>query len=461
MSRLTPPEGHHRAPAAPAPAAAGGPAPGLVARHIDKQQAHQAERDQPALQVLRDDQREEEHEVVQTRIAVYLRDVKVSRRALRPDGTSLPRKGGGQRGAVSRLSRNSLRRFRFTLHNVRGLDFALHLTYPQRFPNDGAAVKRHWKAMREWLVRQGIGGIWALEFQACGGPHFMLLLIGRLEKEAVAARWAAIVGSGTAAHGRAGTRIERVRNPHAIRNYLLKSVDHPQKQVPACYESVGRLWGCFGGVRAEPVQLLEGSRADLAPVVRSLRNLETAERRRRAREGRGGRRGAIPLRDNGVGGWTAHGLAPAAGRCLERLAPQLLNQALAQARPGRSSRKGGAKRNGGGPASLGRIRPPRPADWELLEPWLLEQGRRLERALAGRRPARSPQRGRAHAAIRLPGLLADRPRCAVNRLTARTGAGAGWLPRAGRPPPAPGVRAPRQANRGPFRHPAGACQWRY
>jgi hypothetical protein len=266
----------------------------------------------------------------------------------------------------------------------------------------------------------------------------MVLLDGRLDIPKVSRRWAAIASGGDPGHLRSGTRVERVRNAAATVNYMVKKVDDPQKRVQEQYQNVGKLWGAFGGVKAEPVRTLQGSREELAPLVRGLRHLENSRRRCRAL---GSGKPVPTLRDNGVGGWTAHGLAPAAGRCLERLAPQLLNQALAQPRTSRSSLKGGPKRNGGGPSAHGRIRPPRLADWELLEPWLLAQGRCLEAVITARCPARPRQRDLADGPCGLPGLRVDRLRSAVNRLTARAGGGATWLPRAGRPPPELGVRS--------------------
>ncbi|HTE20643.1 MAG TPA: hypothetical protein VK689_19925, partial [Armatimonadota bacterium] len=199
----------------------------------------------------------------------------------------------------------------FAARNLEGLTTLLHLTYPAVFPRDGEVVKRHWARLREWLADQGLGGLWLLEFQARGAPHFMLFLNGRVDRDAVAARWDRIVGSGDPEHRGTGTRVERTRKPYAAAAYAVKFCEkHAQKQVPADYRSVGRMWGTFGGVRVRPHETLAGPTDQMAPAVRTLRKLEDARRRKQ-----GWRR----HRDNGVAGWTGYDRAPAALWCLERL----------------------------------------------------------------------------------------------------------------------------------------------
>lgn len=389
-----------------------GPAPsgpGLVARRIDTQEAATHLQAQPDPQHPGDGEREIDGGAAwEIRVERFRQDVAVHRKLLHADGTPRPRPGGGRRGAIQSFSPAAARRLRFLLRNAGRLPYLLHLTYPAAFPTDGARVKRDWRLLREWLGRQGRGGVWVLEFQARRGPHFMVLLDGPVAKDAVSARWAAVVGSGDPAHLRSGTRVERVRNPAATIEYMLKKPGDTQKQIPPGYGSVGKLWGRFGGVHAEPVEVLEGSREELAPVVRSLRKLETSERRKRARGKTGNGPGkARPLRDNGVSGWTALGLGPAAGRCLERLAPWLLNVRLTS--PGRLTLRGrhaSARRHRPAAEPVlyeGRLRRPMRADWELLEEWMQVQARRW-----AVRPSR--WRGRrslpdqAVEAGRLPGL---------------------------------------------------------
>jgi hypothetical protein len=62
--------------------------------------------------------------------------------------------------------------------------------------------------------------------------------------------------------------------------YVLKyATKMQQKDVPDGYENVGRFWSLFGGVKVESLQVLEGARAAVAPVVRLVRNASAARRR--------------------------------------------------------------------------------------------------------------------------------------------------------------------------------------
>ncbi|HTE20833.1 MAG TPA: hypothetical protein VK689_20905, partial [Armatimonadota bacterium] len=194
-----------------------------------------------------------------TTLEFYPRDYRVRRQQTPLPGSPSARRGGGPRGAVTGLSAAAARNLQFEARNLEGLTTLLHLTYPAVFPRDGEVVKRHWARLREWLTDQGVGGLWLLEFQARGAPHFMLFLNGRVDRDAVAARWDRIVGSGDPEHRGTGTRVERTRKPYAAAAYAVKFCEkHAQKQVPPDYRSVGRMWGTFGGVRVRPHETLEG-----------------------------------------------------------------------------------------------------------------------------------------------------------------------------------------------------------
>jgi hypothetical protein len=180
-------------------------------------------------------------------------------------------------------------------HKVRNLSeplpVLLTLTYPLEFPADGRKVKRDWRCMRKWLTRRGRGGLMVVEFQERGAPHLHVYINGRVDKDAVREAWWEIVGSGDANHRKAGTRVEKLRQGHAMLMYVQKYISkQQQKQVPEGYENVGRFWSLFGGVQVTPEQVLHGTRESLAPVVRVVRNLVNSRRRSkgvRLRRGRG------------------------------------------------------------------------------------------------------------------------------------------------------------------------------
>lgn len=121
------------------------------------------------------------------------------------------------------------------------------LTYPNQFPTSGKAVKAHWRAFIERMRRSGWlehGSIfWWLEFQERGAPHFHYLATEWIGKYWVANAWAEITGGNAAAC----SRVESIREPHKIGNYVRKYIEKAeQKLLPEGFVDVGRMWGCSG-----------------------------------------------------------------------------------------------------------------------------------------------------------------------------------------------------------------------
>lgn len=174
------------------------------------------------------------------------RDIRV-RRNYRPSGLA-PRSGGGLRSEVTAFTRASKRRLLFTARNFSGLEIMITLTYPADFPTDGRLVKNHWRRFRQWLIRNGaVTGLWVLEFQSRGAPHYHVFIRTPLDRDAVADAWYRIVGSTDPKHRAAGTRIERFRRPAALGGYVMKyAAKASQKDVPSGFEKVGRFWGTWG-----------------------------------------------------------------------------------------------------------------------------------------------------------------------------------------------------------------------
>ncbi|MBM3131828.1 MAG: hypothetical protein FJZ95_02190 [Chloroflexi bacterium] len=157
--------------------------------------------------------------------------------------------------------------------------------------------------MRKWLVRRGLKGLWFLEFQEHGAPHYHVFVNGRVDKSEVAQEWYQIVGSGDENHLRAGTRVEAIRGPHAVPTYAAKyAAKFQQKQVPEGYTDVGRFWGTFGGLKVRSETVLSGSFADIAPAARLARRASGAKRRKFAKR---------KIRDNGRFSLVAYGAAEA------------------------------------------------------------------------------------------------------------------------------------------------------
>jgi hypothetical protein len=164
----------------------------------------------------------------------------------------------------------------------------LTLTYPSAYETDGKIVKSHLHLIRQWLHRRGIKGVWFLEFQKRGAPHFHLLLDfnlppplitkkrthkgerspsfrtnEKLHKEASAA-WFRIVGSGDEKHLHAGICWEVLESHEAAMRYAAKHAAKPhQKEVPDNYLNVGRFWGKIGKLKIETKGSIPASGRDL------------------------------------------------------------------------------------------------------------------------------------------------------------------------------------------------------
>lgn len=184
-----------------------------------------------------------------------------------------------KRGAVVEFSDKSMRKVVFVAKNC-DCDFPsmITLTYPGEFPTDGRKVKKNLEAFRRvFLRRYQRRGLWWLEFQLRGAPHFHILCevdlvdCGELvcrrrsgkrrdssymtsndEEKWIARQWYEIVGSGDERHLRAGVAWEVIeKSDGALRYAAAHAAKRKQKDVPSGFSSVGRFWGVFGKVRVQ------------------------------------------------------------------------------------------------------------------------------------------------------------------------------------------------------------------
>jgi len=188
---------------------------------------------------------------------------------------------GGRRGEIREFSFQSRMRLLFIVKNCNA-DFRsmLTITYPSDFPRDGRQVKRDLDVFKKWIQRRipGVLGIWFLEFQRRGAPHFHFLLdadlrsygdtilkrrTGKLRGHSkdtyeteprseadVSAAWYRIVGSGDEKHLRAGVSWEVLESEEAAMKYAAQHAAKPhQKAVPLEYLNVGRFWGKLGKIQ--------------------------------------------------------------------------------------------------------------------------------------------------------------------------------------------------------------------
>jgi len=220
---------------------------------------------------------------------------------------------GGKRKAITKFSRASARRLFFTARNLPNLEIMLTLTYPREFPMDGRAVKDHWRRFRQWMVRNNAtSGLWVLEFQERGAPHFHVFLTEPLDRHAVSAAWFRIVGSGDPKHLAAGTRIETFRYPPALGGYVMKyAAKLQQKEVPPEYEAVGRFWGTWGSP-----DITRNVRLPLRSAKQLVRIIRRAHIKKR-KDWQNPRR----FRDNGRSGFIAWDTSSTVARLLTRVCP--------------------------------------------------------------------------------------------------------------------------------------------
>jgi hypothetical protein len=162
--------------------------------------------------------------------------------------------GGGTRGIIQGFSRASRRRLLDLVNQVdRGQvqgDQVLFvtLTYPSAWSQDWSLWKRDLQALIRRLKRRypGISGIWRLEFQKRGAPHFHLLIFGvfAINRGWLSESWYKIVGSRDPKHLVAGTQVSRIRSWRGILFYVAKYMAKTDKvDFPT-----GRVWGVIGGV---------------------------------------------------------------------------------------------------------------------------------------------------------------------------------------------------------------------
>lgn len=167
--------------------------------------------------------------------------------------------GGGKRGKITGFSRASRRRMLYMLAKtlIKSVPYMITLTYPSEFVSPRAS-KRHLKLFIQRLERKfrASGGVWKLEPQKRGAPHYHVLLwttASYLELRGwCATTWYYIVGTNDEKHLRAGTRVEKIRSPRGVMAYAGKYVAKTSEnldldpEIIAMWDDAGRWWGVFG-----------------------------------------------------------------------------------------------------------------------------------------------------------------------------------------------------------------------
>lgn len=183
---------------------------------------------------------------------------------------------------LATFSRASRRRLMRTIAKTKRerLPLFVTLTYPNVYPHDPLEWKRH---LKNFLARLGrrykrACGVWKLEPQKRGAPHYHLLVWGVSYHELrnfVGEAWYQVVDSGDEKHLRAGTRVEWVRSWGGVLAYASKYLGKLPEPVedPELWKSVGRYWGVFarGDVPWAEMITAEVSDRQAVQVIRYLR----------------------------------------------------------------------------------------------------------------------------------------------------------------------------------------------
>ena len=200
--------------------------------------------------------------------------------------------GGGTRGSITELSRQSRSRLLYKARNIPDLKTMLTFTYPGEeyaesatggnYMISGPAVKEHLRKLRQALTYRGLFGFWFLEFQKRGAPHFHICVNGELtvpQVEKLRKTWYKMVGSTCEHHLERGMDYAILRKKHAAGAYAAKySCKDEQKTVPEQYSQVGRFWGIFGKIPKDTIHL-RTSMKELYQMARIARNWVKADAR--------------------------------------------------------------------------------------------------------------------------------------------------------------------------------------
>lgn len=166
------------------------------------------------------------------------------------------RVGGGLRGKITGFSKNSRRRLLYTMGKILRsmMPYMITLTYPAEFPAEGVVWKNQMRSWWQRLKRRypKVGGVWKLEPQKRGAPHFHLLVWGLERVPLLALRafvsrsWYEVVASGDIKHLAAGTRVEGIRSQSGVMRYAGKYMGKLEETEVEGWREPGRFWGVKG-----------------------------------------------------------------------------------------------------------------------------------------------------------------------------------------------------------------------
>lgn len=190
---------------------------------------------------------------------------------------------GGKRREISGMSLGSRMRIRQKMAKVKCEEMTnaltVCLTYPRNvvLPEEWQVYKNHLRVFNQSVKRhyEGSSGIWVLEFQKSGAPHFHLLIFGlrHLEiedlRQWMQAKWYEIAHNGDIHQGRAGTTIEWAKSGGGVMGYMAKYMSKSYQQDKAGH--TGRMWGKFGELPIGKLEQLECTEKQMIKIRRWAR----------------------------------------------------------------------------------------------------------------------------------------------------------------------------------------------
>lgn len=220
-------------------------------------------------------------ERVKYRLSVYADLLKV-------EASGLASVGGGLRGAITKFSAASRKRMLELLAKIQlSFDGAVFvtLTYPGQYSSDWKRWKRDLDVFLKRLLTRfpDAAGIWRLQPQKRGAPHYHLLIWGISWHYLVLRRWIAqvwydVVGSGDERHLIVGTQCDLVKSRRHAAFYVSKYVAKVDEAIWSDPETgeffnVGRWWGRFGKLPVAAELTMHLSRSQVVELRRLVAKL--------------------------------------------------------------------------------------------------------------------------------------------------------------------------------------------
>jgi hypothetical protein len=172
--------------------------------------------------------------------------------------------GGGDRSEIETFSRESRYRLLRCLHTLtfHHMTF-ITLTYPREFPTDSRIYKAHLKEYRRrFEERYGkIPGVWRLEFQKRGAPHYHILYLDApfIPVREWSALWADVTHSKSENHRKNGVDLKLIvpgSESKLIAFYVAKYVGKVDETTAKNQQrKPGRWWGKWNVEEVQPIEV--------------------------------------------------------------------------------------------------------------------------------------------------------------------------------------------------------------